>query len=53
MSTLGRSQNMFSDIAIQLQSVFVQWIQNTYALAPGAMAPSATTSTSLTWGVMI
>ncbi|PHT53947.1 Photosystem I chlorophyll a apoprotein A1 [Capsicum baccatum] len=31
----GRSQDMFSDTAIQLQSVFALWIQNTYALAPG------------------
>ncbi|GMN38871.1 hypothetical protein TIFTF001_008100 [Ficus carica] len=41
---------MFSDTAIQLQPVFAQWIQNTHALAPGATAPGATTSTSLTWG---
>ncbi|KAI3829485.1 hypothetical protein L1987_03610 [Smallanthus sonchifolius] len=41
---------MFSDTAIQLQPVFAQWMQNTHALAPGAMAPGATTSTSLTWG---
>ncbi|KAJ0526388.1 Photosystem I P700 chlorophyll a apoprotein A1 [Helianthus annuus] len=45
MSALGRLQDMFSDTAIQLQPVFAQWIQNTQALAPGA-----TTSTSLTWG---
>ena len=47
---LGRPQDMFSDTAIQLQPVFAQWIQNTHALAPGATAPGATTSTSLTWG---
>jgi hypothetical protein len=41
---------MFSDTAIQLQPVFAQWIQNTHSLAPGATAPGATTSTSLTWG---
>ncbi|KAL2225267.1 UNVERIFIED_CONTAM: Photosystem I chlorophyll a apoprotein A1 [Sesamum indicum] len=41
---------MFSDTAIQLQPVFAQWIQNTHALAPGATAPGATASTSLTWG---
>ncbi|MCD7462142.1 hypothetical protein HAX54_047857 [Datura stramonium] len=35
--------------AIQLQPVFAQWIQNTPALAPGATAPGATASTSLTW----
>ncbi|TXG60900.1 hypothetical protein EZV62_012263 [Acer yangbiense] len=41
---------MFSNTAIQLQPVFAQWIQNTHALAPGGTAPSATASTSLTWG---
>ncbi|KAI3944509.1 hypothetical protein MKW92_006711 [Papaver armeniacum] len=50
MSALGRPQDMFSDTAIQLQPVFAQWVQNTHALAPGATAPGATTSTSLTWG---
>nr|YP_010343481.1 photosystem I p700 apoprotein A1 [Solanum thomasiifolium]UNZ86814.1 photosystem I p700 apoprotein A1 [Solanum thomasiifolium] len=50
MSALGRPQDMFSDTAIQLQPVFAQWIQNTHALAPGATAPGATASTSLTWG---
>ena len=30
MSALGRPHHMFSDIAIQLQHVFAQWIQNTY-----------------------
>ncbi|KAJ4967442.1 hypothetical protein NE237_019291 [Protea cynaroides] len=39
-----------SNTAIQLQPVFAQWIKNTHALAPGATAPGATTSTSLTWG---
>ncbi|KAF9602742.1 hypothetical protein IFM89_030630 [Coptis chinensis] len=50
MSALGHPQDMFSDTAIQLQPVFVQWIQNTHALAPGVTAPGATTSTNLTWG---
>ncbi|KAK8583857.1 hypothetical protein V6N12_068113 [Hibiscus sabdariffa] len=50
MSALGRPQDMFSDTAIQLQPVFAQWIQNTHTLAPGATAPGATASTSLTWG---
>ncbi|TXG73702.1 hypothetical protein EZV62_002281 [Acer yangbiense] len=50
MSTLGRPQDMFLDTAIQLQPIFAQWIENTYALAPGGRAPDATTSTSLTWG---
>ncbi|TYJ18264.1 hypothetical protein E1A91_A09G111800v1 [Gossypium mustelinum] len=48
MSALGRPQDMFSDTAIQLQPVFAQWIQNTHTLAPGATAPGATASTSLT-----
>ncbi|TYH66563.1 hypothetical protein ES332_D06G132300v1 [Gossypium tomentosum] len=50
MSALGRPQDMFLDTAIQLQPIFAQWIQNTHTLAPGATAPGATTSTSLTWG---
>ncbi|PPS13546.1 hypothetical protein GOBAR_AA07027 [Gossypium barbadense] len=50
MSALGRPQDMFSDIAIQLQPVFAQWIQNTHTLAPGVTALGATVSTSLTWG---
>ncbi|KAJ9535618.1 hypothetical protein OSB04_un001244 [Centaurea solstitialis] len=33
-----------------ITTVFAQWIQNTHALAPGATAPGATASTSLTWG---
>ncbi|KAG8473083.1 hypothetical protein CXB51_034988 [Gossypium anomalum] len=49
MSALGYPQDMFLDTAIQLQPVFAQWIQNTYTLAPGATAPGATASTSLTW----
>ena len=49
MSALGRPQDMFSDMAIQLRPVFAQWIQNTHALAPGTTAPGATRSTSLTW----
>ncbi|PHT34259.1 Photosystem I chlorophyll a apoprotein A1 [Capsicum baccatum] len=39
MSALRHPQDMFSDTAIQLQPVFAQWIQNTHALAPGAMTP--------------
>lgn len=39
MSALGRTQDMFSDTAIQLQPVFTQWIQNTHALVPAATAP--------------
>ncbi|KAL5098128.1 hypothetical protein RYX36_002455 [Vicia faba] len=50
MSALGCPQDMFSDISIQLQPVFSQWIQNTHALAPGTTALGARTSTCLTWG---
>ncbi|KAF9606950.1 hypothetical protein IFM89_030248 [Coptis chinensis] len=50
MSSLGSPQDMFSDTTMQLQTVFVQWIQNTHALTPGVTAPGATTSTSLTRG---
>ncbi|KAK8576098.1 hypothetical protein V6N13_090577 [Hibiscus sabdariffa] len=50
MIALVRPQDMFLDTAIQLQLVFAQWIQNTHTLAPGATAPGATASTSLTWG---
>ncbi|KAF5789978.1 putative photosystem I PsaA/PsaB [Helianthus annuus] len=53
MSAFGHPQDMFSDTAIQLQPVFAQWIQTTHALAPGATAPGATASTSLTWGAVI
>uniref|UniRef100_A0A803N322 photosystem I n=1 Tax=Chenopodium quinoa TaxID=63459 RepID=A0A803N322_CHEQI len=50
MSALGRPQDMFSDTAIKLQTIFAQWIQNTHALAPNTTAPGATTSTNLNWG---
>jgi photosystem I P700 chlorophyll a apoprotein A1 len=49
MSALGHPQDMFPNIAIQLQPVFAQWIQNTHALAPGLTTPNVTTSTSLTY----
>ncbi|KAM0058739.1 Photosystem I P700 chlorophyll a apoprotein A1 [Helianthus debilis subsp. tardiflorus] len=45
-----RCRTIYKTTAIQLQPVFAQWIQNTHALAPGATAPGATASTSLTWG---
>jgi photosystem I P700 chlorophyll a apoprotein A1 len=41
---------MFSDIDIQLQPIFAQWIQNTHASAPGSTTLGVTTSTGLTWG---
>ncbi|KAJ8750120.1 hypothetical protein K2173_014035 [Erythroxylum novogranatense] len=45
MSTLGHPQDMFSDVAIQLQPIFAQWIQNTHALAFVATTPCETAST--------
>jgi photosystem I P700 chlorophyll a apoprotein A1 len=50
MSAPVRPQDMFSDTAIQLQPIFAQCLQNTYASAPSSTTRSATTSTSLTWG---
>ena len=50
MRALGRSQDMFSDKAIQLQPVFAQWIQNTHLAAPGTTAPNALTTASYAFG---
>ena len=33
MRALGRTQDMFSDTAIQLQPVFAQWVQSTHTLS--------------------
>jgi photosystem I P700 chlorophyll a apoprotein A1 len=41
---------MFLNTAIQLHPNFAQWVQNIHADASGVTAPSATTSTGLTWG---
>jgi len=50
ISALGRSQEMFSDTAIQLQPIFSQWLQKTHALAPQTTVPTAARATSITWG---
>jgi photosystem I P700 chlorophyll a apoprotein A1 len=50
MRALGRSQDMFSDNAIQLQPIFAQWIQNLHLLAPGTTAPNELTTTSYVFG---
>ena len=50
MRALGRSQDMFSDTAIQLQPIFAQWVQNIHALAAGNTSPNALTSASYAFG---
>lgn len=34
MSALGRSQDMFSDTAIQLQPIFANWIKDIHYISP-------------------
>nr|YP_009313535.1 Photosystem I P700 apoprotein A1 [Galaxaura rugosa]SCW21789.1 Photosystem I P700 apoprotein A1 [Galaxaura rugosa] len=50
MRALGRSQDMFSDTAIQLQPIFAQWVQNIHTLAPGNTAPNSLTTASYAFG---
>nr|YP_010338602.1 photosystem I P700 chlorophyll a apoprotein A1 [Rhodaphanes brevistipitata]UNJ18552.1 photosystem I P700 chlorophyll a apoprotein A1 [Rhodaphanes brevistipitata] len=50
MRALGRSQDMFSDTAIQLQPIFAQWVQNIHTLAPGNTAPNALATVSYAFG---
>nr|ARO90936.1 photosystem I P700 chlorophyll a apoprotein A1 [Corynoplastis japonica] len=50
MRALGRSQDMFSDTAIQLQPIFAQWIQNIHTLAPGNTSPNALATSSYAFG---
>jgi photosystem I P700 chlorophyll a apoprotein A1 len=50
MRALGRTQDMFSDTAIQLQPIFAQWVQNMHNLAPGTTAPHALASVSPAFG---
>nr|YP_009628847.1 photosystem I P700 apoprotein A1 [Balbiania investiens]QBX88630.1 photosystem I P700 apoprotein A1 [Balbiania investiens] len=50
MRALGRSQDMFSDTAIQLQPIFAQWVQNIHTLAPGNTAPNTLTTASYAFG---
>nr|QCI05199.1 photosystem I P700 apoprotein A1 [Centroceras clavulatum] len=50
MRALGRSQDMFSDTAIQLQPIFAQWIQNIHTLAPSTTSPNALATASYAFG---
>lgn len=50
MRALGRSQDMFSDTAIQLQPVFAQWVQNIHTLASGNTIPNALATASYAFG---
>ena len=50
MRALGRSQDMFSDKAIQLQPVFAKFIQNIHLLAPIRTAPNLLTTSSYIFG---
>nr|WCH56153.1 photosystem I P700 apoprotein A1 [Calliblepharis sp.] len=50
MRALGRSQDMFSDTAIQLQPIFAQWIQNIHTLAPSNTSPNALATVSYAFG---
>nr|YP_009244802.1 photosystem I P700 chlorophyll a apoprotein A1 [Pyropia pulchra]AMK97044.1 photosystem I P700 chlorophyll a apoprotein A1 [Pyropia pulchra] len=50
MRALGRSQDMFSDTAIQLQPIFAQWVQSIHTLAPGNTAPNALATASYAFG---
>ena len=50
MRALGRSQDMFSDTAIQLQPIFAQWIQNIHSLAAGNTSPNALATSSYAFG---
>lgn len=50
MRALGRSQDMFSDTAIQLQPIFAQWVQNIHTLAPGNTSPNSLANVSYAFG---
>nr|QCI04352.1 photosystem I P700 apoprotein A1 [Antithamnion hubbsii] len=50
MRALGRSQDMFSDTAIQLQPIFAQWIQNIHTLAPSSTSPNSLATASYAFG---
>jgi photosystem I P700 chlorophyll a apoprotein A1 len=50
MRALGRTQDMFSDTAIQLKPVFAQWIQNIHTLAPGNTTPNIMSTASYAFG---
>jgi len=50
MRALGRTQDMFSDTAIQLKPVFAQWVQNIHTVAPGNTTPNALAMASYAFG---
>lgn len=50
MRALGRSQDMFSDTAIQLQPIFAQWVQNIHSLAAGNTSPNSLATASYAFG---
>jgi len=50
MRALGRTQDMFSDTAIQLKPIFAQWVQTIHSLAPGNTSPNALTTASYAFG---
>ena len=50
MRALGRTQDMFSDTAIQLKPVFAQWVQSIHTLATGNTTPNALATASYAFG---
>jgi len=50
MRALGRTQDMFSDTAIELKPVFAQWVQNIHTLAPGNTSPNSLATASYAFG---
>ena len=50
MRALGRSQDMFSDTAIQLQPIFAQWVQSIHTLAPSNTSPNSLATASYAFG---
>ncbi|MEY4331656.1 MAG: photosystem chlorophyll a apoprotein [Bacteroidota bacterium] len=50
MRALGRTQDMFSDTAIQLKPVFAQWVQTIHTVAPGNTTPNALATASYAFG---
>ena len=50
MRALGRTQDMFSDTAIQLKPVFAQWVQNIHTVAPGNTSPNSLATASYAFG---
>jgi photosystem I P700 chlorophyll a apoprotein A1 len=50
MRALGRTQDMFSDTAIQLKPIFAQYVQHVHTLASTVTAPNALTTASYAFG---